>query len=104
MASPNLDDRDLRTIGTCLRVVADGDVLLDDPEFPTVVGFPFATVARIAAAWPEVDRDDPEVRRVVHGALGNLLGYPHAFHDRWDERIGIPKDEVDRVFRAWIER
>lgn len=102
MPLADLTDAEKQVVRTCLEVVAADDVLLHDVEFQTVMGVTPAEVQAVLNAWPEIDDSDELVWSTINNSLNNLLGYPHQFHERWAERIPVPKTEVRRVYSRWL--
>ena len=102
-----LTDIEKRIIGECLLAAADGpffkDEGADDPdwEFRSLFGLKREELARVAAAWPGVERHDESVALAVNNSLGNLLGYPHGHDKDWSDFISASVDEVAAVFERW---
>ena len=94
-------DEDIRVIRLSLECVAAGKVILHDWEFETIMGVNVPTLRQVLSKWPEVDEADPDVRSAVGNSLNNLLGYPHGFHDCWEEGIPVSRQELMRAFGAW---
>jgi hypothetical protein len=101
MALRDLTDDELQVVRTCLDCVAAGDVILHDADFAVIMGIDVATFLTVVAAWPGIDDGQEDVWLAINNAFNNLLGYPHASHDSWDERIPVPREEVRRVFALW---
>lgn len=97
----DLGNGDRRVVRLCMECVADGDVILHDEEFETVMGIDLTTLRAVLERWPTVDEADPDVRLAVNNSLNNLLGYPHAFQACWDERIPVTRSEVRRALSLW---
>ena len=96
-----MNESEREVVRYCLQCVADGDVILHDFEFATIMGVEVEVVHAILAAWPSIDESKDSVRLAVGNAFNNLLGYPHAFQSSWESRFTVAKPEVVRVFAKW---
>jgi hypothetical protein len=94
MQPEDLTNREVLIVGQCLACVAAADVIHDDWEFATVFGISFAEFRAVADAWPRVELEDEIVAHATHGALINLLGYPHGHQEIWGTRIDATPEEV----------
>jgi hypothetical protein len=97
----DLSERDITVIGQCLACVATGEVIANDGEFQTLFGIEFATLERIASAWPRVDTSDSDVVLAVSGSLGNLLGYPHGKDARMRTHMSVSRTEITSALENW---
>ena len=103
MASESMSESDTAVIGECLRAAAEGP-FFPDWEFHTLFGLGREKVAEIAAAWPEIDQDEPAVEVAVNNAMNHLLGYPHGREEEWGQFVSVDPAEVERVLEAWRRR
>ena len=101
MALANLSKKDREVVRACLDCVAAGKVILHDWEFHTLFGLEVAEFLQIVDKWPNLDDSDENVSQAIHCSMGNLLGYPHGKHDRWDEWMAFSKAEVEETFDRW---
>lgn len=96
-------DSDVDIIGACLNASATGP-FFPDWEFEYLFGLTRAEVARIAAAWPHVDWDEPTVALAVRNSLNNLLGYPHGMSERLSDSIVGGEAAIEAVLGRWETR
>ncbi|MBZ9749495.1 hypothetical protein K7W42_01330 [Deinococcus sp. HMF7604] len=86
MAHEQLSPEDRQLIKGCLEAIAS-EVFIDADEFETVSGASWEDLQALRAAYPEVDDDDQGVELALHGAMLNLLFYPHRQEARWHEFV-----------------
>ena len=84
-----MSEQDQKVIGECLRAAP---IFLDE-DLQTVTGVDEIRFREIANAYPNVEGDDEDGYLAIHGALGNLLGYPHGMFKKWAEFISISPEE-----------
>lgn len=100
MPLAQLTDEERAIVLECLECVASGKII-PDWEFSIVMGIQRGELLDVVDRWPDVDDSDDTVSLAINNSLNNLLGYPHAYHSRWDDVLSVPKSEVARVFRKW---
>jgi hypothetical protein len=107
MTTEGLTDIETQIIGECLRAAANGPFFMDEGvdnpswEFHSLFGLAREELARIAAAWPDVEINDESVILAINNSLTNLLSYPHGHDKDWLGFISVPTDEVAAVFEKW---
>jgi len=97
MAFEQMSAQDQKVIGECLRAAP---IFLDE-DLQTVTGVDETRFREVANAYPDVDGNEEDVLLAIHGALGNLLGYPHGMFKRWANFISISPEELALVFERW---
>lgn len=101
MSLSQLTEAERAVVYECLSFVARGNVIQHDQEFSSLFGLQVDEYLAIVAQWPDIDDAEEDVALAINGAMNNLLGYPHAYHDRWHEVMQTPRVEVERVFTKW---
>ena len=94
MAFEQMSEQDQKVIGECLRaapIFLEGDLAI-------VTGVDEAQFQEIVDSYPDVDNNEEVVYLAIHGASGNLLGYPHGMLKKWDEFISVTPDELTLLF------
>jgi hypothetical protein len=100
VALQHCTQEDRKIIGDCLRATVEGP-FFPEWEFQILFGLTRAEVARVLQAWPQVDESNDIVRRAVHGALGQLIGYPHGEEQAWDRYIAVTPARVGETLQRW---
>jgi hypothetical protein len=86
----------------CVRAATAGP-FFPDWEFHLLFGLERQELGAVLERWPDVDDSQEFVRRAIGGSLNNLLGYPHRDPEAFQEWIGEPWSEVDRISSKWRE-
>jgi hypothetical protein len=97
MAFKQMSEQDQKVIGECLRAAP---IFLEE-DLETVTGVGEVRFQNIADLYPDVDGNEEDVYLAIHGALLNLLGYPHGMFREWAEFISVPPEELALVFERW---
>ncbi|MEF2277190.1 hypothetical protein V3W47_02700 [Deinococcus sp. YIM 134068] len=98
MAFERMSAEDQAVIGDCLKAAP---VFLDS-DLDTVTGVDEETFEAIAAAYPSVDDSNEDVALAIHGALLNMVFYPHSMEKKWSQFIRIPREEIPAVHARWM--
>jgi hypothetical protein len=93
----DLNKHEQKIIFDCLKAALHGP-FFPDWEFQTLFGVERGILARIVAAWPNVEFNDPDVRLSVHNAMGQLIGYPHGEEKAFKEYIAVSPQVVEDLF------
>ena len=97
----NLTESETETVRACLQCVAEGNVILHDFEFSSLIGVEVSEFIDIYNQWPEIDESNEIVNMAMNNAMNNLLGYCHGRHDNWSDYMDISLDEIRKVFEKW---
>ncbi|WP_373034080.1 hypothetical protein [Sulfurovum sp.] len=101
MGLKSLTKEELEIVRQSMQCVANGNVILHDVEFQTIMGVDVDEFLDIFEAWPNLDENDVNVRTAINNTLNNLIGYPHDLQESWNEVMETPLSEVARVFQKW---
>ncbi len=101
MPLANLTEDEKNIIYECLKCVATGKVILHDWEFSTIFGIEVDEFLSIVNDWPNIDDSNETVSLAINNSMNNLLGYPHNFHDKWNEIMTATKEQVAIVLQKW---
>jgi hypothetical protein len=101
MTDPDsLTERDIHVIHAVLRAAVDGP-FFPDWEFGTLMGVTRGEVRVVAEHWPTIAPGSSTVNASVHGALANLLGYPHHEWEAWAAFSDAGEQELEQVLHRW---
>ena len=101
MALASLSSSELALLKSCLDCVAEGNVILHDWEFHTIMGVTSGEFLDIHSNWPDIDESDEKVFMAINNSIANIIGYPHKAHNGWDEYFDFSKSDVVAVFNKW---
>ena len=101
MSLSKLTEAERAVVYECLSCVARGNIIQHDQEFSSLFGLQVGEYLALYAQWSNIDDTQESVALAINGAMNNLLGYPHAYHDRWHDGMQTPRAEVERVFAKW---
>jgi hypothetical protein len=101
MPLSNLTKPEQAVVRACLECVVSGKVIKHDWEFWTIMGVSLTELRTVLEAWPDVNESDEMVQVAIQNSMNNLLGYPHGWHERWNEFLEYPREMVARVFAKW---
>lgn len=101
MALNDLTETETEIVFACPRCVAAGDVILNDWEFRILFGITFDKLEEVVRRLPDIDESDETTMLAINNSLNHLLGYPHRREARFLAHVGVPKQEVARIFAKW---
>jgi len=101
MELKNLTLDESEIVRQCMQCVANGNVILHDVEFQTIIGLEVDEFLEIFRAWPNLDENDKYVKLAISNTLNNLIGYPHDMQKSWNEVMETPLSEITRIFQKW---
>jgi hypothetical protein len=87
-------------IHDCLNAVVNGP-FIPAWEFHTLFGLDIIEVKKILDKWPDVDLNNPKVKIAINNTFNNLLGYPIAQPEEWQNFISVSKDTIEETFLEW---
>jgi hypothetical protein len=80
-----------------LIATADGP-FFPDREFTSLFGRTKAEYRAAVGTLQAGAAMSREQHFLLHGALNNLLGYPHNQEDSWNHWLPMPPEELDQLF------
>ncbi len=98
MAFELMLQEDQRVIGECLLAAP---FFLDD-DLGALVGIDEDVFQGIAESYPEVSDGDEDVSLCIHGALLNIMFYPHRKWGVWDQYISVTPHEIPLLHKRWM--
>jgi len=101
MVLEQMDIHDQQVIRACLEAIRS-EVFIDAEEYEVVSGASFDELVQVLDGFPDIDDSLEAVYLNIHGALLNLLFYPHHREQRWSEFVPVPPQEVFNVHRRWM--
>lgn len=101
MALRNLDEEESEIVKECMQCIANGEVILHDFEFQTIMGVNVEEFLEILNMWPNLDESDIKVRAAINNSMNNLIGYPHGMQKRWNDVMDTPLTKISDILQKW---
>ena len=99
-----LNENDVALIGRSLRALAAGDIVAEF-EFGARIGVEMADFREMLARWPAWDDADDRSAEclAINNTLNDLLHGVGMSERQCIEMLGVGRDELLRVYRAWAD-
>jgi hypothetical protein len=102
MPLTTLNENDVALIGRALRALAAGDIV-EEFEFGARIGVELADFRRMVIRWPAWDDADDKSAEclAINNTLNDLLHGVGLSERQCSEMLGVGRDELFRVYKAW---
>ncbi|GGR24549.1 hypothetical protein [Deinococcus ruber] len=97
MAFKKMSKLDQKVIGECLQALP----LFVSEDLSTVTGVEENRLLEIIKTFPNVSDSNEDVDLAIHGALTNVVGYPHGMHKKWGTFISVSAEELSLIHARW---